>query len=288
MTPLVYCTPDEPFTGILTPRQEDEWLAGLRPNSRVAYLREGRKFLAAMEGRMPSAYDIKLYLSQVLSPSCHNLARAVIISLAEYLYRTGKWASNPMHQARTRPKPYEPITRPTGNLEQDDIGKIFKVCRDQKHRAILAMLFATGARRSEIAAIQLEDYNHTPGLFFVTLRHTKTGRPVKVALPLWAGLEIEAFLSARGDKPGSLFNISSVGVYWVFKRYAKAAGYPNASPHWVRASVVTYLSDIGKTPRQIREVTGHNNDVMIDRYNKRKDGLANQASLSLPAPALKS
>jgi len=288
MTPLTYTTPDEPFTGTLTPRQENEWLAGLAKNSRTAYLREGRKFLAAMDGREPSPYSLRLYLSGISSPSSHNQARAVIISLCEYLYRTGQWTCNPAMQARTRLKPYEPITRPTGHLEQEDIGKIFKVCKDQRHRAILAALFATGARRSEIAALQIEDYNHTPGLFFITLRKTKTGRPVKVSLPFWAGLEIEAYLSKRGDAPGSLLHVSSSGVYFIFKQYAVAAGYPDAAPHWVRASVVTYLSDIGKTPRQIREVTGHSTDMMIDRYNKRKSALTNQASLSLPNPSLKS
>ena len=263
----------------------EDWLRGLKHNTARNYQYYALPLLPFLAGREPYPSLVTAYLERwESSPGVYNLALAAVRSLSSYLFSIHMWAEDYVGQARLRPKPYEACLKGNGFLTATHVASIFEACTDVRHRAILAVMFGTGARRAEVAALQLSDFFHLPGTYFLTLRKTKTGRPIRVAIPTWAGKLVETYISERGEAEGSLFSITGSGVYFIFKHYVTAIGLPEATPHWVRATVVVALRELGKSNREIREVTGHRTDAMIERYDKRKNGIKEQASLALPSP----
>lgn len=270
--------------GLLTSEHEERWLAGKAYNTARAYRRLARSFLSLMAGREPLIDDIRLYLATIKSPGGHNFAIAALKSLCKYLHRNHIWQEDLAHDFDVKRKAYEPKIKGEGYFTADDKRRLFELAQSKRDRAILALLFATGGRRGEIAELEMDDYNRVPGLTYLMLHQAKTGRDCPVSLPRWASLILNEYLAERGDAPGSIFCLTAEGIYFIFKQYCTAIGLPEASPHWCRSTVVVDLKAQGKSNREVREVTGHKSDTMINLYEKRRTPLSERASLSLPDP----
>lgn len=62
--------------------------------------------------------------------------------------------------------------------------------------------------------------------------------------------------------------------YRAFKGYLRLVGLPDSySPHSARATAVTELKRKGIENRQIRQMTGHNSDQMVELYDKRENSV---------------
>lgn len=163
-----------------------------------------------------------------------------------------------------------------------------------RDRAILLVLFATGMRRSELAAMTWEDLDTLPGEVRFLIRRSKTdqagqGRFVRMpgenggaycpiaALEAWAALgyrsgAIFRSLSRRSrDKP-----LTAAYFNDVVKRAAERAGYDPKTfgAHSTRRGHVTQAARSGKTLEQIMAKTGHKDANTVVRYieqNKKLD-----------------
>jgi integrase len=174
-----------------------------------------------------------------------------------------------------------------------DIRRMVKGLADtlagRRDRALLLLGFAGGFRRSEIAALNVEDVQATDDGLVVTLRRSKTdpegkGRNVGIpygsmaatcpvrALQAWqtvAGI-CEGALFRGVDRHGRLAALrlhkDSVGL--IIKRAAEAAGLDATkyAGHSLRAGLVTqgYLNGAGEL--EIMRQTGHRSLEMLRRY----------------------
>jgi integrase len=165
-----------------------------------------------------------------------------------------------------------------------------------RDRAILLLTFASGRRRAEIAALNVEDLDFgRPGFLIVTIRKSKTdqgGAGQFVAVPRLENgpcpvAAIEAWLAIGEQKKGPLFvafsphgelretRIEGRLVAEVVKRLFRDAG---ASPgdvdaigaHSLRRGFVTSADMAGATTAQIMDVTGHRDPKSLRRYTRRE------------------
>lgn len=137
-------------------------------------------------------------------------------------------------------------------------------------RANLAMrlLFYTGQRRSDV--VRLGHASIKDG--FIHLVQQKTG--AKLEIPIAPKLKealdqtdtsFKTFLVTQDGKAFSPAGFSN----W-FVECAQKAGLPKGStPHGLRKALATRLAELGRSPHQIKAITGHTTLKEVDRYTTR-------------------
>jgi integrase/recombinase XerD len=179
-------------------------------------------------------------------------------------------------------------------LSEEDVGRLLgaivgtgpAVLRD---RALLEVLYGTGARVSEVVGLNLGDVAaavEAGGLPLVRVlgkgdkeRVVPLGGPARDALTAWLSAEgrplfvperwkrrrdAEAvFLNARGGR------LTRVGAFGVVKKYARRVGLGDeVSPHVLRHSCATHMLGRGADIRVVQELLGHASVATTQRYTK--------------------
>jgi integrase/recombinase XerD len=185
--------------------------------------------------------------------------------------------------------------RPTEMLDYKLVQRVIETPdaatpKGRRDRAILAILFGAGLRRSEVIGLRLGDIRKTQrGTHYLYLRATKAKKDAEQAVPSWALkplLEWRSERQAMGAKEADyLFNaftgrggtkatrepISPTSLYLDFKRYCLAAGVKGfVSPHSARATAITKLLDQGLNHRDVRTFSRHASVQMVEAYDKRR------------------
>jgi integrase/recombinase XerD len=139
----------------------------------------------------------------------------------------------------------------------------------RRDRAVLELLYATGARVSELSGLRLRDL-HLAERYCVC--HGKGDKQRVVPLGKVAQRAVEAYLererpklAARREPASEFLILSSRGdrlgrerIWELVKRCAKRAGVTaKLSPHSLRHSFATHLLAGGADLRQVQELLGH-------------------------------
>lgn len=175
----------------------------------------------------------------------------------------------PPTPARRLPKalPYEDISKllaAAGGADADSGGGP----RGLRDRALLELLYSTGARISEVVGLDIDDIDTADRSVML---HGKGGkqRMVPIGRPALAALEAylvrgRPALSARGLGQAALFlnarggRLSRQSAWQVLQDAADRAGIGAAvSPHTLRHSFATHLLDGGADVRVVQELLGH-------------------------------
>lgn len=165
--------------------------------------------------------------------------------------------------------------------------------KDIRDRAMLLLGFALAARRSELAALDVEDIEFTAKGALVTIRRSKTdqeGRGRKVAVPFGRTRHcpiaaLKDWLSFAKIETGPIFltmnkhghilgqRISGEVVSNVVKTRLADAGYDPAafSGHSLRAGFVTAAAMAGASTYKIRQTTGHRSEAGLAPYLRTVD-----------------
>jgi integrase len=191
---------------------------------------------------------------------------------------------------------------PAGRALSDaELARVFAEARclpsplRERDLALLAIAFTTGARRAEIAALDVGDYS-SAGLV-LTMRVAKGRRPRDAQLTAEAARYLDAWIRQRGSKPGPLLcpvdggkcgrveRLSPGTIYRRLRVLSFRAGMRPCSPHDARRTVATRLlaagADLGTVARQ----TGHASLDVLRVYDRRGDDVLRRAvdgSLRLP------
>jgi integrase/recombinase XerC len=145
----------------------------------------------------------------------------------------------------------------------------------QLHRLILEMLYATGMRRSEAASLHLRDLD----LSRQVLRICGKGDKERLCpLPPYLIEQIQTFTAVRKETfPESedahlLLNRKGTGItpeniYTIVRKYlAMVTTESQKSPHVLRHSFATHLSNHGADLNAIKELLGHSNLAATQIY----------------------
>ncbi len=130
-----------------------------------------------------------------------------------------------------------------------------------RDKAILEVLYSTGARVSELVSLKINDVDLISGIAKVMGK----GRKERL-LPLGepAILALKKYLDTRNDKCQSLFinkqnkGLTDRGVRVIIEKYIKQAAISlKVSPHTFRHSFATHLLNRGADLRSVQELLGH-------------------------------
>ena len=153
----------------------------------------------------------------------------------------------------------------------------------RRDRALLELLYATGARISEAIGCNLADLDRHDRLLLLRGKGSRervvpVGRQALVALEDWLvegrpryvpaqwkrrGDSAALFLSNRGTR------LSRQAAFAILQRRARAAGVQGQlSPHVLRHSCATHLLNHGADIRVVQELLGHASIATTQRYTK--------------------
>ena len=152
-----------------------------------------------------------------------------------------------------------------------------------RDRALLELLYATGARISEVCGLSLADFDRENRLVRVFGKGAKErvvpfGRVAEAAIETWLasgrvhlipnrwarrGDEEAVFLNTRGAR------LSRQSAWAVVKKYGEQVGLgAKLSPHVLRHSCATHLLDHGADLRIVQELLGHASISTTQVYTK--------------------
>lgn len=211
-----------------------------------------------------------------------SLARklATLRSFYDFLLQTGQVSSNPAREIRSAKQPkYLPRV-----LSKDDAGALMSfpcgsTVTSLRDRAILEVLYSTGARVSELVGLSMGDVFYSQGL--VRLR----GKGRKERLVPIGNVALEAMAAyhaghsvprsagrTRMPDSGPLFRNNRGGrlttrtVARIVARYSRQLPGGAISPHALRHSFATHLLDEGADLRAIQEMLGHASLTTTQKY----------------------
>ena len=188
-------------------------------------------------------------------------------------------------------------SRPVGRvLSLEELVTLFRTCKEDaspagiRDAAMLAILYGTGLRRSELVALNLDDYSKKDGILTVhgkgnTFRLAYAVGETKVMLDRW--------LEERGCSDGPLFtSINKTGqlntsrltpeaVRFILLQRAEQANVPPFSPHDLRRTTATHLLEKGVDLAVVQKMLGHKQISTTIVYDRRGEKAKQKAAHTL-------
>jgi integrase/recombinase XerD len=150
--------------------------------------------------------------------------------------------------------------------------------RGLRDSALLALLYATGLRATEVVSLRVEDIDLARGLVFRRGVGAVDDQPLLLgaaADPIRLYLQEGRPHLARNPEEPTLFlnqrgrHLSRQGLWLVIKRWAEASGLKDEiSPHTLRHSLAHHLLEAGKTRRQVRRLLGLSSPNTLGRRSE--------------------
>jgi len=183
-------------------------------------------------------------------------------------------------------------------LTVKQVEKLFYLLRDDmspigiRNQLVFALLLGTGLRRSELAALELADYNRQAQTLFV--RSGKGNKSRTLFLPPWTQEYFTSWSRFRGKdigyllcsvyangsvKPVDSMNVST--IYRLIKQKLELIGVKNASPHDLRRTFITQLLEQNVDLNTVRQMAGHADISTTTIYDKRDHQFMQKAASNL-------
>lgn len=198
-------------------------------------------------------------------------------------------------------------TLPAGRaVKGGELAAIMQACAQdesaagRRDAAIIAIAYAAGLRRAELAGLRLDNINPLDDEL-IELRLTGKGNKERtVYLNNGSAAALRDYLQVRGAVPGALFYSGVTGgrlrdnssmtpqaIRNVIVKRAAQAGADTLTPHDLRRSFVSDLLDAGVDIATVSRMAGHSNVQTTARYDRRGEQAKQQASRALKVPYLK-
>ncbi|WP_084965317.1 tyrosine-type recombinase/integrase [Thermoactinospora rubra] len=189
---------------------------------------------------------------------------------------------------------------PAGHhIPPEVVGAALAACEESpagvRDAALIAVLYSTGCRRSEIAGLRLADYD--PAARSLRVRGKRDKERLVYLTAEAVGL-VERWLAVRGEHPGPLFGpftkagtlrprpLSGQGIADILTRRLGQAGAPRRTAHDFRRTFIGELLDAGVDLATAQALVGHSSPATTARYDRRPEKRRREAvdRLRLPAP----
>ena len=252
---------------------------GLSKNTLAAYRNDLRKFFDFLEqnGKSPietSTQDIELFSQALLRTHSATSRARTLASLRgyfKYLVFVGKRLDDPTKPIRSPklslrlPKALTQqqvldLIEASGPAPDDESADYLRL----RNRAILELMYSTGARVSEVVNLDLDEVDDW-GLMRVRGKGSKerlvpVGSFAKQALDAYL-VRSRPVLSAKGASRSLFLNqrggrLSRQSIWEIIQKAAEGLGI-EVSPHSLRHSFATHLLEGGADVRVVQELLGH-------------------------------
>jgi site-specific recombinase XerD len=241
---------------------------------------------------------IRARLQEAYAPATANRYLTALRRVLEEAWRLGLLERELMERACDL-KPIKGSTVPAGRaLDHDEIRALLEVCAldsspaGVRDTALIALLYTTGLRRSEVAQLDVSAYTPSSG----ALRVIGKGRKERIVYVGAASPALADWLTLRGVSDGPLFpraqrgghvgstRMSDQGVRDVLAKRASAAGVSHFSPHDFRRTFISDLLDAGADMAAAQHLAGHADPATTARYDRRGERAYQAAAQLLQLP----
>lgn len=156
-------------------------------------------------------------------------------------------------------------------LSKEEVTRIIKSTGNQKHRAMLSLIYSCGLRRGELLKLLPSHIDSQRKVIIIKAAKGRKDRMVPVPISMLEMLR-EYFKVYRpkrylfeGHHPGEPYSDRSLNL--VFKKSCRMAKIKkNATLHWLRHSFATHHLEKGTDLRYIQELLGHNSSRTTEIY----------------------
>jgi site-specific recombinase XerD len=150
--------------------------------------------------------------------------------------------------------------------------------KGKRDRALLAVLLGRALRRSEVAALAVEQIQQRDGRWVILDLIGKGGRVRTVPVPAWVKVAIDEWTTAAGITSGRIWLAINKGdrawgsgftekaVWHTLETYAADANLPNIAPHDLRRTCAKLCRAAGGDLEQIQLLLGHASVQTTERY----------------------
>lgn len=158
-----------------------------------------------------------------------------------------------------------PAAKPRQILTQDEIQLLYQACQDSKERALLAVFYGCGLRKSEVEALSIADVDFKSGLLYVRRGKYAKRRAVPMSTKVQADLfryvsygrygkaaEPALFYNAWGRRMRG-YSMSRI----LRKLLTRAKITKTISLHCLRHSIASHLLENGLAVEYVRDFLGH-------------------------------
>ncbi len=241
-------------------------------------------------------------LSETLAPATVNKGLAAIRGTMKAAWRLELISAEDyarVHDVRLMKGSRLPAGR---QLSEGEIFALFSTTSQDKSPAgirdlaILALSYAAGLRRAEVASLDIEQLKEEED--YISIRLIGKGNKERLVYLNNGGRDaVKTYLSIRGAEVGPLFYAGRKGgtltqgqgmtdqaIYGVLKKRAKEAGVDNVTPHDLRRTFVSNMLDLGIDLTTVSALAGHANVQTTARYDRRGEESKKKAAKALRIP----
>ncbi|MGI8680670.1 MAG: site-specific tyrosine recombinase XerD [Mycobacteriales bacterium] len=258
---------------------------GLATNTLMAYRRDLHRYAELLAGRGRTTLadvveaDVAEFLARLregdadrpaLAASSAGRAVTAVRGLHRFALREGTTTLDPAHDIRP-PTPPQRLPKAIAVAEVSallEAAGLDQTPRSLRDRALLELLYGTGARITEAVGLAVDDLDRAEAVVRLA---GKGGRDRVVPVGSYARAAVESYLvrgrpalAAAGRGSPALFlnarggPLSRQSGWAVLRAAAERAGLGGAiSPHTLRHSFATHLLDGGADVRVVQELLGH-------------------------------
>lgn len=240
---------------------------GLSPNTVAAYRRDLFQYAEHVAGGGSPETFLEELDAAALRPTTVARKLAAIRGLHKFAVSEGLQSTDPTILVDA---PQRPDALPK-SLDVDEVLRLLAEpdpasADGRRNRAILEVLYGTGARVSELVALDLHDLDLVERTVLLTgkgdrQRIVPVGRHAVDAVEAWLADRLEWRRSATDD--GAVFlnrrggRLTRQSIFGIVRRTAEAAGLGDVSPHVLRHSAATHMVEGGADLRTVQEMLGH-------------------------------
>lgn len=249
---------------------------GLSKHTIAAYRRDLTGYLAVLDARgvtdasAISADDVAAFRTSLADRALAPASVSRHLSAAKSLHR---WLVDERVAADDVAKDQRPPKQPSRLPKAISVSQMQRLLEtvsgddpaSLRDRALLELLYATGARVSELIALDVDDVAES--LVKVTGKGAKqrlvpVGSYARAALDAWL-VRGRAALATKGRGGPALLlgarggRLSRQAAWDIVQRVAEEADVPHVSPHTFRHSFATHLLEGGADVRVVQELLGH-------------------------------
>ncbi len=241
-------------------------------------LRQAEAFLRARGTTIEAASraDVEAFMGDLLSrraPSTAATYYKVLKLLYAWLVEEEEILADPM--ARMRP-PIVP-DKPVPIVPEDALKRLFGVCAGntfeaRRDTALLMLLLDTGARRAEMADLELADVDLDLDVLLVL---GKGRRERSLPFGRRAGEALDRYLRARARHKhaalpwlwlGQQGQLTDAGLRMMLRRRGREAGIPGLHAHQLRHTFAHAWLAQGGTETDLMRIAGWKSRAMLQRY----------------------
>lgn len=230
-----------------------------------------------------NVFEIRAWLANMQNNvqliSCENY-RSYLSSFYNWLHREELIEKNPMKKIVTIK--YEQDVKMSFNELQIDAMR--NSCKNNRERAEFELMLSSGARASEICAMNIEDIDFANRK--VLIKNGKGNKQRITYMSPLCAMYLQKYLEERTDDMPYLFytrnktRLTTNSLERDVRRIGKDANVSNAHPHRFRRTFATELARKGMSIKSIQMLMGHSNvnvtmgyisfanDVVGDEYRR--------------------